>query len=209
MIKTSEELKDLATALAKAQGELSDAEKSSENPFYKSKYADLAEVLGQIRPIFSKHELSIVQFPHQKEDGHVSVTTRLMHSSGQWMEAELTMPVQGKNIAQDSGSVITYMRRYAAAAVAGIAQVDTDANQADKKDEKLDKPKARQQKEDDQDEDKPWYNTVKEDVDGIKGAMIGGKKASAIVTDLRKRFKVSKESADAIQEYEKQLEKEG
>ncbi len=209
MIKTSEELKDLATALAKAQGELSDAEKSSSNPFFKSKYADLAEVLGQIRPIFSKHELSIVQFPHQEEDGHVSVTTRLMHSSGQWMEDDLTMPVQGKNIAQDSGSVITYMRRYAAAAVAGIAQVDSDANQADKKDDKLDKPKARQQKQEDQGDELPWYNAVKEDKEAIIGAMIGGRTAAAIVENLRKKYKVSKESAQIITDYEQEARTTG
>ena len=188
-MKTSEELGDLATAMAIAQGELSDAEKSSDNPFFKSKYADLAEVLGQIRPIFSKHGLSLVQFPGQEHEGHVQVTTRLMHKSGQWMEGTLSMPVQGKNIAQDSGSVITYMRRYAAAAVAGIAQVDSDANQAQNKSESLSAPKPKEE----------WYNTLEADKDAIKGAMEGGKTPEMIISQIEGRgMKISKEVRTAI-----------
>ena len=188
-MQTSEELGDLATAMAIAQGELSDAEKSSDNPFFKSKYADLAEVLGQIRPIFSKHGLSLVQFPGQEQDGHVQVTTRLMHKSGQWMEGTLSMPVQGKNIAQDSGSVITYMRRYAAAAVAGIAQVDSDANQAQNKSESLSAPKPKDE----------WYNTLESDKDAIKGAMEGGKTPEMIISQIEARgMKISNKIKAAI-----------
>ena len=188
MIRESEFLNELATALSKAQGELADAEKSSDNPFFKSKYADLAEVLGQIRPVFSANGLSLVQFPSQEHDGHVDVTSRLMHSSGQWLESTLTMPVQGKNIAQDSGSVITYMRRYAAAAIAGIAQVDTDANQSAKKGDALEAPKEKTPR------DLEWM--TQEDFDnhkeGIISNLIGGKTALEIVQDLRLTYKVAK-----------------
>ena len=196
-MKTSEELGDLATALSKAQGQIADAEKATDNPFFKSTYADLAEVLGQIRPIFSEHGLSLTQWPGLENEGWVSCTTRILHSSGQWMESTMSMPVQGKNVAQDSGSVLTYMRRYMAAAAAGIAQVDTDANQADKKSQSLSEPKPR--------EDKPWYNTVEEDVDGIKGELTAGKSPKEILNNLRENFKVSRKTGDRIQEYADEL----
>ena len=189
-MKTSEQLNELATALSKAQGEISDAEKSSDNPFFKSKYADLAEVLGQIRPIFSANGLSIIQLPSLEAEGHVAVNTMLLHSSGQWVQDAMSMPVQGKNVAQESGSVITYMRRYAAAAVAGIAQVDTDANQAAKKGEALSEVAP-----------KEWYNTVEEDKDAIIGAIMGGKTGEEVITGLRDRYKLSKKTEARIMEF--------
>lgn len=124
----SDELKELATALAKAQSELCNASKSSANPFFKSKYADLAEVINTVKPVFSSHGLSITQMP-SFESGVVSVETLLLHSSGQWISSVVSAPVT-KQDAQGVGSAITYCRRYALAAVAGIAQEDDDANSA-------------------------------------------------------------------------------
>ena len=124
----SEQINELATALAKAQGELENASKSSNNPHFKSKYADLAEIINTTRPVFSSHGLSVTQCP-SFEAGVVSVETILMHSSGQWMSSTISAPVS-KQDAQGVGSAITYCRRYALAAVAGIAQEDDDANSA-------------------------------------------------------------------------------
>jgi len=124
----SESIKELATALAKAQGELSNASKSSANPFFKSKYADLAEVLNTVKPVFSPLGLSVTQMP-SFTDGVVSVETVLMHSSGEWMSSIISAPV-GKQDAQGVGSAITYCRRYSLAAVAGIAQEDDDGESA-------------------------------------------------------------------------------
>ena len=122
----SEQINELAGALSKAQGELENASKSSNNPHFKSKYADLAEVLNTIRPVFSLHGLAVTQCP-SFEAGIVSVETVLMHSSGQWMSSVVSAPCT-KQDAQGVGSAITYCRRYALAAVAGIAQEDDDAN---------------------------------------------------------------------------------
>lgn len=124
----SDEIKDLADALAKAQGEIENASKSSVNPHFKSKYADLAEVLNTVRPVFSVHGLSVTQMP-SFADGVCSVETLLMHSSGQWISSTASATVS-KNDAQGVGSCITYLRRYSLAAVAGIAQEDDDANAA-------------------------------------------------------------------------------
>lgn len=126
-MKTSTELGELATALSKAQGIIQNPNKDAANPFFKSKYADLADVLNVVRPAFSSVGLSVVQMPVNAE-GNVGVVTRLMHSSGQWLEGAIDIPIQGKNIAQDAGSTITYLRRYALAAVAGVFQEDNDAN---------------------------------------------------------------------------------
>ena len=128
-MKTSEQINEIAEALAAAQGEIQNPGKSAENPFFKSKYADLAEVLSVVRPAFSNHGLSVVQMPYSSDDGAIGVTTMISHKSGQWMQGSLELPLQvAKNVNQDAGSAITYMRRYALAAAAGVAQEDLDAN---------------------------------------------------------------------------------
>lgn len=127
-MQKSESIKELATALAKAQGQLENASKSSTNPHFKSKYADLAEVINTVRPVFAEHGLSVMQCP-SFESGIVSVETVVMHSSGEWMASTVSAPVS-KQDAQGVGSAITYCRRYSLAAMAGIAQEDADAEQA-------------------------------------------------------------------------------
>ncbi len=135
----SDEINELATAMAAAQGELENASKNAANPHFKSKYADLAEVLNTVRPVFAAHGLSIVQMP-SFADGVAHVETILMHKSGQWISNTASAPV-GKQDAQGVGSVITYLRRYSSAAFAGIAQEDDDANASIKPDHKT-APKA-------------------------------------------------------------------
>lgn len=127
MIK-SDTIIELGAALSKAQGELSNASKSSANPFFKSKYADLAECINVVRPVFAVHGLSITQMPSY-ESGIVSVESMLIHSSGEWISSTISAPV-GKQDAQGVGSAITYCRRYSLAAIAGIAQEDDDGNGA-------------------------------------------------------------------------------
>lgn len=124
----SESIKELATALAKAQGEIENATKATANAFFKSKYADLAECLNTVRPVFARHGLSLSQFP-SFADGVASVESILMHSSGEWLSNTASAPVS-KQDAQGVGSATTYLRRYSLAAIAGIAQEDDDANSA-------------------------------------------------------------------------------
>jgi len=119
----SESIKELASALAKAQGEIENASKSSANPHFKSRYADLT-----VRPVLAKHGLSVAQFP-TLEGTTASVETILMHSSGEWMSGTASSPMQ-KMDAQGVGSVTTYLRRYSLAAVCGIAQEDDDGHAA-------------------------------------------------------------------------------
>jgi len=126
-MKTSNEINEIATALAAAQGEIENPTKNADNPFFKSKYADLAEVLGVVRPAFAKQQLSVVQMPYTSENGQIGVTTMISHASGQWMQGEVALPLQvNKNVNQDAGTAITYLRRYALAAACGVAQEDLD-----------------------------------------------------------------------------------
>jgi hypothetical protein len=117
----------LAEALSKAQLEITGAVKDSSNPFFKSTYADLASVLDAMKPL-NKYGLALIQMPIDGGDV-VKLVTTLVHSSGEWMQSTYSMrPV--KNDPQGIGSCITYMRRYAASAFCGIAQVDDDGNAA-------------------------------------------------------------------------------
>jgi ERF superfamily len=124
----SDEIDELATALSKAQGEIFDAGKGSENPYFKSKYADLAAVRSVIRVPLAKHGLSIVQNPATVQGG-VEVQTFLLHSSGQYMSSKLFMPV-AKNDAHGIGSAITYARRYSLMSILCLATEDDDGNAA-------------------------------------------------------------------------------
>jgi len=123
----SESIKELAVALAKAQPEIKSAKKDSENPFFKSKYADLASVVDVIRGPLSKYGLSYVQLMQPSEKDQVCVETILLHTSGEWISGVLTLPVT-KADAQGHGSAITYARRYGLSAIAGVTSEDDDGN---------------------------------------------------------------------------------
>ena len=132
-MKTSESIAELATALSKAQGEMGGAVKGSENPFFKSKYADLSSVISAIKEPFAKNGLSYIQFPitttNSIGEKFVGTVTRLMHSSGEWIESEYFLPLL-KNDPQSVGSAITYARRYSLQAAAGIPSGDDDGEKA-------------------------------------------------------------------------------
>lgn len=127
-MKHSEQINEVAAAIAQAQTVIENASKSSTNPHFKNRYADLAEVLNTVRPVFSAAGLAIIQAP-SFADGIVSVVTTIAHKSGQWVSCETSAPVS-KQDAQGVGSAITYCRRYGLAAMAGIAQEDDDAQAA-------------------------------------------------------------------------------
>ena len=135
----SEQINELAAALAKAQGQIEGAKKSSSNPFFKSKYADLAECWNTCREALTANEISVIQMPEEiNENGRLNITTMLAHSSGQYISSTLTMTVT-KLDPQAIGSAITYGRRYALAAMVGLAQEDDDGEKAMARQEKKDR----------------------------------------------------------------------
>jgi len=125
----SESIKELATALSKVQGQLTFAKKDSANPFFKSTYADLESVWDSCREALAKNGLAVIQMPGNFFEGRMWLITRLVHTSGEWIEQEMSVPVT-KPDAQGAGSALTYMRRYALAAFVGIVQADDDGNAA-------------------------------------------------------------------------------
>ena len=125
-METSENINELAAALSKAQGKITGALKDSSNPFFKSKYADLASCWDACRQHLADNALSVIQTAEYAEGAGVSVTTMLAHGSGQWVRGKLTM-FPKDNGPQAFGSALTYARRYALAAIVGVAQIDDDA----------------------------------------------------------------------------------
>ena len=126
----SESIKELATALAKAQGQIKGAVKDSANPFFKSKYADLASVVEAIRSAFAANGLSYIQSVEPSDKDEVRVETTILHSSGEWIGCGvLALPVS-KVDAQGYGSALTYARRYSLSAATGVAPEDDDGNAA-------------------------------------------------------------------------------
>ena len=153
-METSQELQQLAEALAKAQAELSPVPFDSNNPFYKSRYASLSAVIAEVRKVLPKHGLSIVQTPtSHMEFGifYAGVETMLIHNSGQWIKGSVAVPVvatelievftrrfnkdgdayyASPNILQEAGKIITYLRRYGIVSILMLsAEEDIDGNE--------------------------------------------------------------------------------
>ena len=119
---------ELFAALSAAQGEVENAAKSSTNPHFKSKYADLAEVLNTVRPVLAKHGLVLIQ--STSFDGSmVSVDCVIAHSTGGYISSRASC-VPAKSDAQGVGSATTYLRRYSAAAMTCVGQEDDDGQSA-------------------------------------------------------------------------------
>ncbi len=121
----SMELQELFSALAKAQAEMKVAGNSSENPFFKSRYADLADIVRASRPALTKYGLSVTHLILPNEEGANILHCILCHSSGQFMRTQMRiLPI--KNDIQSLGSCITYLKRYSYAAITGVVTSDED-----------------------------------------------------------------------------------
>ena len=132
---------EIYNRLAALQAEIENPKNSTENPFYKSKYAPLPDILELARPLLGKHGLAVLQYPETRMEGTVPfVGVRTIICLGgleKVPEGESTsidcgwlgLPQQGLD-AQKVGAIITYFRRYALKAVLGIESEDDDANSA-------------------------------------------------------------------------------
>lgn len=125
-------MKEFAKALAKLQAEIGAAHKSSTNPHYKSKYADLSEVWETWREVGPKHGFSLMQSTKTLDNGTPALVTILLHESGDMVTGEYPL-IPSKQDPQGYGSAMTYARRYCLAAMVGIVQDDDDANAASEK----------------------------------------------------------------------------
>lgn len=122
-------LNELFSALSKAQAQMHAALKTSDNPFFKSKYADFGEVVAASRPALSANGLSVIQRIICIDDGNEVLHSILGHSSGQYIDSIMRIKPQKSDV-QSLGSYITYLKRYAYAALVGVVTEDDDGEGA-------------------------------------------------------------------------------
>ena len=123
-MESSEEINEIAAAMAKAQAMIQNPKKENENPHFKSKYADLASGLNAIRPALSANGIALFQATGLYEGTSVILRTRLVHSSGQWIGS--TYPVSALAQHQAMASALTYAKRQSLFALVGVAGEDDD-----------------------------------------------------------------------------------
>lgn len=131
-MNSSESLDKLAQALVKAQEDMPAIPMDGLNPYFKSKYATLGNVIATTRPILAKYGLAVTQMVTSDGEGlAVGVNTVLVHESGQWIESSVKMKLGfEKNAGQEAGALISYLRRYALSAILNVyADEDVDGNQ--------------------------------------------------------------------------------
>lgn len=129
-MNTEKATPELFAALAAIQGEVENASKGSVNPHFKSRYADLAEILNTVRHVCAKHGVAIIQSPgYDPEKNVVTLHTVLGHTKGGYISSTAAC-VPSKTDAQGVGAATTYLRRYSLAAMCGIAQEDDDGESA-------------------------------------------------------------------------------
>jgi len=124
-MKKSETIGELAKALAKFQANVKQPLKDANNPFFKSKYVPLENVVESITESAGNLGLSFIQYP-VNQDNRVGIITILMHESGEWIETEPIYATPAKQDPQATGSAITYLKRYSLSAVFGITSDEDD-----------------------------------------------------------------------------------
>lgn len=120
------------SAIVKFQSQLRPVNKDSENPFFKSSYADLSSILQAVVPLLTENDLAIIQ-PMRVENGVTILVTKIIHSSGDFLQSEMILPSHADP--QKFGSLITYYKRYQLQAILGVStkDEDDDANHASDK----------------------------------------------------------------------------
>lgn len=124
-------MQQIATALVKAQRAFAPALKTSTNPHFRSRYADLAACVEAVIDALNANGIALVQRTHDSDNG-VAVETLLVHESGETISGGILHVPAAKNDPQGYGSALTYARRYSLMASCGIAPEDDDANAAQK-----------------------------------------------------------------------------
>jgi len=131
-------MKQIATALVKAQKQFGPALKTSTNPHFRSKYADLAAVVEAVIDALNDNGIAMIQALHECNDG-VIVSTTFIHESGEVIDCGKLHVPAAKQDPQGYGSALTYARRYSLMAAAGIAPEDDDGNASSRKREVVEK----------------------------------------------------------------------
>ena len=125
----SENMSKIAAALAAFQSDVKDPSRDGENPHFRSKYVQIDGLLAAVRPILAKHGLSVVQSTGGIGQD-ISVSTRILHTSGEWVQTDALVLKAVKADPQGAGSAVTYGRRYSLSAALGVAWDDDDDGNA-------------------------------------------------------------------------------
>lgn len=128
-MRTSESIVNISPALLKAQREIGSAKKESENPFYRSTYADLGEVMRVCKKPCNDNGIIIIQPVESDENGNY-VETVLLHESGEFIASRMRLAVKSENDPQALGSSISYAKRYSLQALLLIPSEDDDGEKA-------------------------------------------------------------------------------
>jgi hypothetical protein len=128
-VRSSDTLTKISPALVAVLAELRGAVKDSKNPHFKNDYASLESVVETVRPVLASHKLGVMQGPGELNHGALTVTTRIIHESGEWIESDLQVPLV-KADPQAAGSAITYARRYGLMAMLSLPALDDDGEAA-------------------------------------------------------------------------------
>jgi hypothetical protein len=128
-------MKEIATALVKAQKAFGPALKTSTNPHFKSRYADLSACVEAVMDGLNDNGIALIQKCYDCDNG-VMVETMFVHESGEMLECGILHVPASKQDPQGYGSALTYARRYSLMAACGIAPEDDDGNAASRKTEK-------------------------------------------------------------------------
>lgn len=187
----TESIKNLVTALNKAQGQFDHAKKESVNGHFRSKYADLASVIDAAKKPLADNGLAVIQTTDFDEVIGTYLVTTLAHTSGEWISGRYPLnPI--KNDPQAMGSSVTYARRYCFSAITGIAADDDDGNAASGN---HDTTQAQNEL--------PWYNSLEADKEAMAKSIKEGKRtAEQIINNLCKTHKVSTKVREQIKALE-------
>jgi hypothetical protein len=128
-MQTSESISEIAGAMVLAQQAMLPLIKDSNNPFFKSKYADLQAVTEACYPALQANSICVMQSAESLGALGINIKTRLIHKSGQFIETECAIPPAGQD-PQKYGSAVTYGRRYGLQAAVGLAAIDDDGESA-------------------------------------------------------------------------------
>ena len=124
-MRSSDTLTKISPALVKAINAIEGVKKGADNPFFKSKYANLESVIEAAHGALEANGLAVMQGPGPMDGNCITLTTRLIHESGEWIETDFSLPA-GKMDPQAAGSAITYARRYSLMAMLNMPAVDDD-----------------------------------------------------------------------------------
>lgn len=182
-MKKSESIKEIAKALITFHLKVDTIKKDAKNPFFKSTYASLTNILDAINEPLIECGLSISQFP----TGTDGLTTILMHESGEYIAGEYSMR-PAKDDPQGRGSAITYQRRYAIASVLSLnIDEDDDANVATH-------GKSTPDKQNQQTDNREWLNKDTEQFLKVVAYLNGG----GSISEVEKKYKLSKQIKETL-----------